>query len=101
MQHQGHLGRLQHVLAYQIRQQIRRNGVDNAQTQSAIKRVFAAFDNFAYQIGLLKHLLRLLYHFVAYSCGCNFAGAALKEFDIQLVFQFAHRYRQGGLRHKA
>ena len=101
LQHQRHLRRAPNHLAHQRGQQIRANRVDHAQSQRARQRVFAALGDFFDHRRLLQHALRLPHDLLAQRCDRHFIGAALKQLDIQLLFQLLDRDRKRGLRDKA
>ena len=101
LQHERHLRRAVDHLAYQAGQQIRANGVDDAQAQRPCQRVFAALGNFFDGSRLLQHDLRLAHDFFAQGRDGHFAGIALKEFELQLFFEFFNGHAECGLRDEA
>ena len=88
-------------LAHQVRQQIRRNGVDQTQRQGPGQRVFAAPGDFFDVRRLLQNALRLAYDFFTQVREGHLIGTALKKLHRQLFFELLDSQRQGRLRHMA
>ena len=99
LQHQGHLRAECDVLAHQIGQQIRADGVDDAQAQGTGQRVFAALGDLADAVGLLQHTLRLAHDLQPQRRHGDLVGIALEQFDLQLFLELLDGHAQGRLRH--
>jgi hypothetical protein len=94
LQHQGHLRDALDHLFDERGQQVRPDRIDDAQAQRPDQRVFALFGDFLDGERLLENALSLRDDLFADRRDTHFAGAALEDLDVELVFELFDRHRQ-------
>jgi hypothetical protein len=82
-------------------QQIRCDGVNNAETERADQRIFILFRDFLDGGGLFQHAFCLRDDLCAQRGHRNFAATAFEQGHAQLIFEFFDGDGKGGLRYEA
>ena len=75
-------------------QQIRCDGVDNAQAEGADQRILALLGDFPEPDGLFQYPLGLLRHLLANRCQPHFGRTAFKEGDAVTLLDLLERNRE-------